>query len=72
MARDINFTITGTELEAVEKFKIKHRASCASKQNLTACEYWTYTFIPGGVGTVKTIKCNLCGEEMDVTDFSNW
>ena len=72
MARDINFTITGAELEAVEEFKTKHRESCASKQNLTAGEYWSYTFIPGGIGTVITIKCNLCGEEEDVTDVSKW
>lgn len=72
MARDINFTITGAELEAVERFKTKHRASCASKQNLTAGEYWSYTFIPGGIGTVIIVKCNLCGEEEDVTDVSNW
>lgn len=72
MARDINFTITGTELEAVEEFKTKHRASCVSKQNLTAGEYWSYTFIPGGIGTVTIVKCNLCGEEEDVTDVSKW
>lgn len=72
MARDINFTITGAELEAVEEFKTKHRASCASKRNLTAGEYWSYTFIPGGIGTVIIVKCNLCGEEEDVTDVSNW
>lgn len=72
MARDINFTITGAELEAVEEFKTKHRASCASKQNLTAGEYWSYTFIPGGIGTVTIVKCNLCGKEEDVTDVSNW
>ena len=72
MARDINFTITGAELEAVEEFKTKHRESCTSKQNLTAGEYWSYTFIPGGIGTVITIKCNLCGEEEDVTDVSKW
>lgn len=72
MARDINFAITGAELEAVEEFKIKHRASCTNKHNLTAGEYWSYTFIPGGIGTVITIKCNLCGEEEDVTDVSKW
>lgn len=72
MTRDINFTITGAELEAVEEFKTKHRASCASKQNLTAGEYWSYTFIPGGIGTVTIVKCNLCGEEEDVTYVSNW
>jgi hypothetical protein len=72
MARDINFTITGAELEAVEEFKIKHRASCTSKHNLTAGDYWSYIFIPTVLGVVKIVQCNLCGEENDVTDISNW
>ena len=72
MARDINFTITCAELESVEEFKVKHRASCTSKHNLTAGDYWSYTFIPTGLGIVKVIQCNLCGEEKDVTDISNW
>jgi hypothetical protein len=72
MVRDINFTITGAELEAVEEFKINHRASCTNKCDLTIGDYWSYIFIPTGLGVVKVIQCNLCGEEKDVTDISNW
>ena len=70
--KELTFKITGTELDKVNEFKKKHRESCTSKQNLTAGEYWTYTFIPGGIGTITTIKCNLCGEEENVTDYDCW
>ena len=70
--KELTFKITGTELDRVNEFKKKHRESCTSKQNLTAGEYWSYTFIPGGIGTIKTIKCNLCGEEENVTDYDCW
>lgn len=70
--KELTFKITGTELDKVNEFKKKHRESCTSKQNLTAGEYWTYTFIPGGIGTVTIIKCNLCGEEENVTDYDCW
>lgn len=59
---ELTFKITGVELEKVNKFKKKHKLSCTSKHNLTAGEYWSYTFIPGGIDTVVTIKCNICGE----------
>ena len=25
-----------------------------------------------GIGTGLTIKCNICGEEQDITDYKNW
>lgn len=70
--KELTFKITGTELDKVNEFKKKHRESCTNKQNLTAGEYWTYKFIPGGIGTIITIKCNLCGEEENVTDYNCW
>ena len=70
--KELTFKITGTELDKINEFKKKHKESCACKQNLTLGEYWTYSFIPTGLGSVVSIKCNLCGEEEDVTDVDNW
>lgn len=33
---------------------------------------FTYMFIPGGIGTIAKIKCNACGEELNITDYDNW
>ena len=71
-SKDITFKITGAELNKVNEFKKKHKESCVCKQNLTLGEYWTYSFIPTGLGNVVSIKCNLCGEQEDVTDVDNW
>lgn len=69
---DIVFKIQDKELETAEAFIKKHRSSCGSKHNLTLGEYFTYTFMPTGIGTAKTIKCNLCGEEKNITDYDCW
>jgi len=70
--KTLTFNISDKECESIENFKKKHRESCVSKQNLTLGEYWTYSFLPTGLGSVVKIKCNLCVEEEDVTDVSNW
>ena len=70
--KELTFKITGTELDKINEFKKKHKESCVRKQNLTLGEYWTYSFIPTGLGNVVSIKCNLCGEQEDVTDVDNW
>lgn len=70
--KDLTFKITGAELEKVNAFKKIHRETCLSKANLTAGEYWSYKFIPGGFGTTIIVKCNLCGAKEDVTDYECW
>ena len=70
--KELTFKISGTELDKINEFKKRHKESCVYKQNLTLCEYWTYSFTPTGLGNVVSIKCNLCGEEEHVTDVDNW
>ena len=70
--KKLTFEISGVELERIEEFKKKHRETCTKRQNLTLGEYWTYSFIPTGLGTCVEIKCNLCGETKDVTDIDCW
>ena len=68
----LTFTLEGKELENVKKFQEAHRKSCVSKRNLTASEYWTYSFVPTGLGVCVSIKYNLCGTEQGCTDFDMW
>lgn len=70
--KKLTFEISGIELERIEEFKKKHIETCTKKQNLTLGEYWTYSFIPTGLGKCIEIKCNLCGETEDVTDIDCW
>ena len=70
--KELTFNISGVELDKVNEFKKKHCKSCTSKQNLTAGEYWSYKFIPSGIGTTVIVKCNLCGEEEDITNYDCW
>ena len=33
---------------------------------------FSYRYTPTGIGTGITIRCNYCGEEEDITDYSTW
>ena len=70
--KELVFKIQDKELENAENFIKKHRESCGAKYNLTLSEYFTYIFTPTGLGTGKSIKCNLCGEEENITDYDCW
>jgi hypothetical protein len=32
----------------------------------------TYEFTPNGVGISFIVKCGICKEELDLTDYENW
>ena len=33
---------------------------------------FSYIFTPTGIGFGVEIRCNECGEVLDITDYSNW
>lgn len=70
--KKMTFELSGVELEKIEEFKKKHRETCLTNHRLTAGEYWSYIFIPGGIGETKIIKCNICGAEEDISDYDCW
>lgn len=63
------FTLNDVEYANAVKFAEKH-AKCISKSAIG--ERFEYVFIPGGIGTVKVIKCLICGIEENITDFDHW
>lgn len=32
----------------------------------------TYMFVPNSIGLVTMVRCNLTGEELDLTDYDEW
>lgn len=63
------FTMNDVEYARAVVFAVKH-ARCMSKSALS--EKFEYIFIPGGMGTAKCIKCLICKEEENITDFDCW
>ena len=33
---------------------------------------WTYSFTPTNLGTIVKVKDQLLGDEIDITDYSDW
>lgn len=64
----MKFRLTAKENFKAEKWKKKHRTKC-NKPSLTN---FSYTFMPGCIGTVVTISCVGCKKEKDITDVSSW
>lgn len=64
-----SFELHGREPEIAKKFAEAHK-NCRSKSALS--EKFQYTFIPGGIGNVVIIKCLICGEEKNITDYDIW
>ncbi|MEI2395183.1 hypothetical protein [Paenibacillus phytohabitans] len=59
---ELNFQIT----EAMDQ-KIKDWDSCIAKD--VAGAKFAYTFIPSGLGLVIKVQCDICGRELDLSDW---
>lgn len=66
-----NFSLTKKEAYLAHNF-CKEHLSCARKNPATIGGYVNYSFTPTGIGDCVKIKCNICGEEKDITDYDTW
>lgn len=63
------FTLTPNEVDEYNKFIEEHK-NC--KCSATIGGKISVIFTPTGLGDAKSVKCNVCGEEKEITDVSNW
>jgi hypothetical protein len=68
------FTIEGLELERVQAFQRDHECKDPDSPLLWgACHgWWGFAFYPVGFGMSVWVKCEVCGEKLNVTDDSQW
>lgn len=64
------FKLNENEIKAAEAFEERH-LECAKKHPTAIGGHISYRFTPTSIGTAVVIKCNLCGEEENITDY-NW
>ena len=64
------FELNKTEQDSYNTFCIEHSSTCGL--NATIGGRISLTFTPTSLGCIKTIKCNVCKEEKDITDYNNW
>ena len=63
------FTLTPNEVDEYNKFIEEHK-NC--KCSATIGGKISVIFTPTGLGDAKSVKCNVCGKEKEITDVSNW
>ena len=69
------FKITDSkELEAITKFKEKHRNTCRIENEFgfPLGPLFSYIFTPTGIGVAKGIRCSKCKEELNITNYDIW
>jgi hypothetical protein len=59
------------EQKLVNNFKNIHK-QCVEKHPLTSGGHFEYIITPTGIGTICKIKCNICNEIQDITDYDCW
>jgi hypothetical protein len=64
------FTIDKEDWKKINRWKREQEAK--DNSNFVSGERWTYSFTPGGLGTILTVRDNILNEEKDFTDFENW
>ena len=67
----MRFELSKEEKELAEKFEKKH-LDCARKHSSTIGGAISYCFTPTGVGVSVAVKCNVCNEIEDITDYGDW
>lgn len=65
LVRNSIHILSTEEKEEYDKFCDEHRTKCERV-------YTSYVITGTGIGTNIAVKCNICGEEKDITDYTNW
>lgn len=60
------FNMSEKEYDDNKLFMKKHYQSCHNGNT------FIYTLSGTGIGCTIKVKCPVCGEEVDITDISNW
>ena len=66
----IEFKLNKVEEERADKFMEKHRHKDVYKGAIGG--HISYRFTPTSVGDAVSIKCSICDEEENITDYNAW
>ena len=71
MKTAIKFEANDVEQAAFEAWSSEHLPTCGPPMDAMHTR-WQFIFTLGGVGNVTVVKCILCGEEKNITDYESW
>ena len=65
--------LSDKEMESEKAFREEHYKNCALPlKSKAAGNTYIYEITGTGLGTIKKIKCPICGVEKDFTDIDSW
>lgn len=67
----MEFILSEEEEKNAREFMKKHKPCYDTKKTVVGGMY-SYIFTPSGIGIASSIKCNVCGEIKDITDYGTW
>jgi len=65
------FLMYPDQIKKFKKWDKKHE-KCAKEDTTAIGGRLTYRFTPTGLGDILVVKCNQCGEELDLTESDKW
>lgn len=66
----MEFQLSEKEEKAVKDFEEKHNHPEVNKGAIGG--HIQYTFIPTSLANICVLKCSICGEEQNITDYDSW
>lgn len=63
------YVFSDDEMASAKAFRDKHYKSCQHGRMSTTFEY---VLTGTGIGTAIQIRCPVCGQAENITDYSNW
>ena len=66
----IEFKLNEKEEVAANEFMKKHRHPKVNKGAIGG--HLNYIFTPTSIGNACTIRCSICGEKENITDYNSW
>lgn len=64
-AHDSGFRFTEEDKTQIKEFEDKHW----HREGPSCGDSFDYIFCPTGIGLIKKVKCNYCGEELDLSEL---
>ncbi len=64
------FSLNDTEQERAEKFESEHKHPDVERGAISGG--LQYRFTPTGLGSAVVVRCTICNEETNITDFASW
>ena len=64
------FKLNEKEAKLAEEFEKKHRHPDVNKGAIGG--HISYEFTPTSIGDAISIRCFVCGEEENITDYNSW